>query len=116
MAASYQPTAGPSRSYENIPFTPPVSSKSPTPSHVYSPHAEAPEASWQNGNESYGGSRPDSGERATEGTKRNPLVDLIDTEKTYVDQLGLVIRVSIFTLQQSQFLGPRRLVDSSPGS
>jgi hypothetical protein len=27
-------------------------------------------------------------------TKRNPLVDLMDSEKVYVEQLGLVIRVS----------------------
>ena len=30
-----------------------------------------------------------------EGGKRNPLVDLIDSERIYVDQLGLVIRVSL---------------------
>lgn len=34
------------------------------------------------------------GPEAGSSTKRNPLVDLIDSEKAYVDQLALVIRVS----------------------
>ena len=34
-------------------------------------------------------------EERSDGGKRNPLVDLIDSERVYVEQLGLVIRVSI---------------------
>lgn len=37
-------------------------------------------------------------ERA-EASKRNPLVDLMDSEKEYVEQLALVIRVSPGTAQ-----------------
>ena len=37
-----------------------------------------------------GGSGPSEGEA---GSKRNPLVDLMDSEKVYVEHLGLVIRV-----------------------
>jgi len=36
----------------------------------------------------------DAAEERGEGSKRNPLVDLMDSEKTYVEQLALVIRVS----------------------
>ena len=40
--------------------------------------------------------RPSSGaDTHDSGSRRNPLVDLIDSEKTYVEQLGLVIRVSV---------------------
>jgi hypothetical protein len=34
-------------------------------------------------------------EDRSETTRRNPLVDLIDSEKSYVEQLGLVIRASL---------------------
>ena len=40
------------------------------------------------------GPGPDTGQQG-DPTKRNPLVDLMDSEKTYVEQLGLVIRVSL---------------------
>jgi len=33
-------------------------------------------------------------EERGEGSKRNPLVDLMDSERIYVEQLALVIRVS----------------------
>jgi len=36
----------------------------------------------------------DAAEERGEGSKRNPLVDLMDSERTYVEQLALVIRVS----------------------
>jgi len=36
----------------------------------------------------------DAAEDRGEGSKRNPLVDLMDSERTYVEQLALVIRVS----------------------
>lgn len=42
----------------------------------------------------------DDGVRREDSTaKRNPFADLIDTEKIYVDQLTLVIRVRPATLQ-----------------
>jgi hypothetical protein len=37
----------------------------------------------------------DAAEERGEGSKRNPLVDLMDSERTYVEQLALVIRVSL---------------------
>lgn len=49
------------------------------------------------GNQSWSGAYTNghSDEASREaGSKRNPLVDLIDSEKAYVDQLALVIRVS----------------------
>ena len=46
-----------------------------------------------NGNGYAQGRDPVQDERA-EASKRNPLVDLMDSEKTYVEQLALVIRVS----------------------
>ena len=46
-----------------------------------------------NGNGHAQGRDPMIDERA-EASKRNPLVDLMDSEKTYVEQLALVIRVS----------------------
>lgn len=70
----------------------------PTPSPAYSPAVGQGGAPWSNGYpEPSRASQVSSGDGdRDEGAKRNPLVDLIDTEKTYVDQLGLVIRVSSF--------------------
>lgn len=94
MAAPYQPqpTAGPSRPYISqmpmpMPMPPPPPSKSP------SSLADSSHAPWGNGYEN-GSQVPGGQEDRSESTKRNPLVDLIDTERSYVDQLGLVIRVS----------------------
>lgn len=36
----------------------------------------------------------DAQEDRGEGSKRNPLLDLMDSERTYVEQLALVIRAS----------------------
>jgi len=91
MEAQNQAQAGPSRLH-NPAMPPPLPSKSPS----LAPFSPAPGegAPWSNG-------YPDRVQGVTspaidkdEGTKRNPLVDLIDTERIYVDQLGLVIRVS----------------------
>ncbi|KAK8846747.1 hypothetical protein IAR55_005834 [Kwoniella newhampshirensis] len=54
------------------------------------------------------GSGPASDDRAGgEGSKRNPLVDLIDSEKTYVEQLGLVIRRVAAAWSRKDFPPPR---------
>ena len=98
MAAPYQATAGPSRMYDPaMPPPPPAKLPSLTP---FSPVGTG--APWSNGtaDDTHGANSPVMDR--DEGTKRNPLVDLIDTERIYVDQLGLVIRVS--TLLRSPFL------------
>jgi hypothetical protein len=85
--------AGPSRSY-TPPLPPPVPPKTSSPSlspsfsSSHSVDRPAPGGGWANGNGTT--EIPD----AAEGSRRNPLVDLIDSEKLYVEQLGLVIRVS----------------------
>lgn len=94
------PTAGPSRPYnlhQDLPPQPPIlPSKTPSPYHSpsYSPN---PDSGWNtmNGN-GHTQLREPGGQddrAALEASKRNPLVDLMDSEKTYVDQLALVIRV-----------------------
>jgi hypothetical protein len=40
----------------------------------------------------------EAAEERGEGSKRNPLVDLMDSERTYVEQLALVIRVSLCSI------------------
>jgi hypothetical protein len=92
------PTAGPSR-YPALVTTSENGSASPS----FSPIPEANPAWSANGNgyRSASGSANGHGEGGdTHGeetketsTKRNPLVDLIDSEKAYVDQLALIIRV-----------------------
>ncbi|RSH90319.1 hypothetical protein EHS25_001653 [Saitozyma podzolica] len=83
--------AGPSRSY-TPPLPPPVPPKTSSPSlspsfsSSHSVDRPAPGGGWANGNGTT--EIPD----AAEGSRRNPLVDLIDSEKLYVEQLGLVIR------------------------
>jgi hypothetical protein len=64
----------------------------------FSPAANQGGAPWSNGypEPSRAPRQGSSGDGdLDEATKRNPLVDLIDTEKVYVAQLGLVIRVSL---------------------
>lgn len=92
------PTAGPSRPYnhyQDLPAPPPdLPMKMPSayPSPSLSPN---PDSGWNtmDGNGYIQGRDPAHDERA-EASKRNPLVDLMDSEKTYVEQLALVIRVS----------------------
>jgi hypothetical protein len=61
------------------------------PSPMHSPN---PDQGWNtiNGNGHVQGY--DAAEERGEGSKRNPLVDLMDSERLYVEQLALVIRVS----------------------
>jgi hypothetical protein len=47
-----------------------------------------------NGNGNSDGQGYDNSEERGEGSKRNPLVDLMDSERLYVEHLALVIRVS----------------------
>ncbi|WVR04434.1 hypothetical protein IAU60_001437 [Kwoniella sp. DSM 27419] len=42
-----------------------------------------------------------------EGSKRNPLIDLIDTERTYVEQLSLIIRRVAAAWSRKDFPPPR---------
>lgn len=71
------------------------------PKHDYS--APAPGMTPLHGSQSHSGqvSPADTGQGLSQGqghrdaTKRNPLVDLMDSEKVYVEHLGLVIRVSL---------------------
>ena len=42
-------------------------------------------------------------EDRVEGGKRNPLVDLIDSERLYLEQLGLVIRVGVSPNQRLRY-------------
>lgn len=95
--------AGPSRQL-SLGLPPPVPLKTSEPS---SPASDVPSANGWGGNSRHGSltpstsggseGRPMAEERET--SRRNPLIDLIDSEKAYVEQLGLVIRVS------SSFLG-----------
>lgn len=95
------PVAGPSR-YASL--ASPSDTGGPV-SPSLSPMHEHPSWSAANGNgyrstsgsaNGHGDSEANSGrdESRDTGAKRNPLVDLIDSEKAYVDQLALVIRVS----------------------
>jgi hypothetical protein len=89
------PSAGPSRPYnmhQDLPPAPPVvPMKMPSPMH--SPN---PDQGWNtmNGNGNGNSQGYDAQEDRGEGSKRNPLLDLMDSERTYVEQLALVIRVS----------------------
>ena len=97
MAASYEPLAGPSQQRPTIAM--------PVP---FSPAVNPGVVPWSNGypESSRVVSQGSSGDNERdEATKRNPLVDLIDTEKIYVEQLGLVIRVS-FQRRFSIVAGP----------
>jgi hypothetical protein len=93
MASPYLPQPGPSRYQFNPDNRPPnVPSKAP--------NLESAPWSDTNGydNDAPNGNIPDDQERDAsrgEGSRRNPLVDLIDSERVYVEQLGLVIRVSL---------------------
>lgn len=89
MATPYQATAGPSR-YHNPGIPPAPPSNSPS----FSPATEP----WVNGNGAMGPPETTLGRQGDErgdGGRQNPLVDLMDSERVYVDQLGLVIRVSL---------------------
>ena len=87
------PSAGPSRSYnlhQDLPPVPPgLPMKMPSPMH--SPN---PDQGWNTMNGNGHTQGYDAAEERGEGSKRNPLVDLMDSERTYVEQLALVIRVS----------------------
>ncbi|ORY26875.1 hypothetical protein BCR39DRAFT_539899 [Naematelia encephala] len=94
MSFQTNPTAaGPSRSF-NSSLPPIIPSQTSSPS--FSPIGETYASPWQpNGFGTMAMPEPhrsDTMEDKGEGSKRNPLVDLIDTEKTYVEQLALVIR------------------------
>lgn len=95
-----QPAAGPSRQFYGGPssthdfIAPPVPAKSPSP--VFAHSSSSNMSGWPNDQMSSstdlsGQSAP--GEDRAENSKRNPLVDLIETERVYVEQLGLIIRV-----------------------
>lgn len=94
------PTAGPSRSYnlhQDLPAPPPVlPAKLPSPYESPS-HSPNPDSGWNtingNGHSQMRESGAADDRAALEASKRNPLVDLMDSEKTYVEQLALVIRV-----------------------
>lgn len=56
-----------------------------------------PEPRLGNGSGSFNGNEDGNGGSLEDkdNARRNPLVDLIDSEKGYIEQLGLVIRVSL---------------------
>jgi hypothetical protein len=67
------------------------------PSPMHSPN---PDQGWNTINGNGHAQNYDNGsEERGEGSKRNPLVDLMDSERLYVEQLALVIRVSFFSGQ-----------------
>ncbi|WWD22059.1 hypothetical protein CI109_106547 [Kwoniella shandongensis] len=136
MTQPYQPplgvasAAGPSRPYYNAnPNRPPPFPPSKSPSPSYSPNID--QEAWPSNGGNGGGydfgvpgmgslqmpdpRRPGSGSgsslddrtAAAEGSKRNPLVDLIDSEKTYVEQLGLVIRRVAAAWSRKDFPPPK---------
>jgi len=94
-APYYTSQAGPSR-YDMVPPAPP--SKSPSLSFPSIDPASNP--SWGNG-PANGLTDRHQGDDSGESSKRNPLVDLMDSEKIYVEQLGLVIRVSLLATRFS---------------
>jgi hypothetical protein len=57
-------------------------------------HSPNPDQGWNTMNGNGHTQGYDAVEERGEGSKRNPLVDLMDSERTYVEQLALVIRVS----------------------
>lgn len=58
-------------------------------------HSPNPDQGWNTINGNGHVQNFDNGpEERGEGSKRNPLVDLMDSERIYVEQLALVIRVS----------------------
>ncbi|OCF37570.1 hypothetical protein I317_05013 [Kwoniella heveanensis CBS 569] len=131
MAAPYQATAGPSRSYHQPP--PQSSSPSldqwasgplppivmPTPGNggigVGSMQMPEPNRGSASTSASTSVSRSASaasnaqgvGNSDAEGSKRNPLVDLIDSEKSYVEQLSLVIRRVAAAWSRKDFPPPK---------
>lgn len=107
-------TAGPSR-YPALATTSETGSASPSFSPIPEGHP-----SWAANGNGYGGAAPsanghgdggEGGRNGDAGSKRNPLVDLIDSEKAYVDQLALVIRVS--TILWHRFKGQANLSSES---
>lgn len=112
MAAHYQPAAGPSRPHIMTSFPTPAlppqqgtqsrSDRAGQPSGWTSPTSYGPGPGHVVTSPSFDmtTSPLDDGVRREDSTaKRNPFADLIDTEKIYVDQLTLVIRVRPATLQ-----------------
>ena len=95
------PSAGPSRSYnlhQDLPPVPPgLPMKMPSPMH--SPN---PDQGWNTMNGNGHTQGYDAAEERGEGSKRNPLVDLMDSERVYVEQLALVIRVSHIHLDRGE--------------
>ncbi|WWC87232.1 uncharacterized protein L201_002120 [Kwoniella dendrophila CBS 6074] len=127
--ASYQTsTAGPSRPYPGYPQQ--NASGSPTPSppmdqnqwpangHQYANPGsmQMPQPRGVSGSSSSSVSRSASAASghgstitndSSEGSKRNPLIDLMDSEKVYVDQLSLVIRKVAAAWSRKDFPPPK---------
>ncbi|RXK37597.1 hypothetical protein M231_05139 [Tremella mesenterica] len=99
---SYEATAGPSRHY-TPPLPPPVPSKSPSPTRD--------DATWTDGNGTTPMPRSMSEstniDEKADNAKRNPLIDLLDTEKVYVEHLGLVIRRVAAAWSRKDFPPPK---------
>lgn len=118
MAAPYHKTAGPSHSFFSVSIANqslPLGSESATTSPVYSPSVEQepwPQAHVTSSNVGLPvmGSIPIPSPRIShsstsgsfglgvtkeeqESQRRNPLVDLMESESLYAEQLGLIIRV-----------------------
>lgn len=106
MAAPYQPAAaGPSRPHRaNNPYGAPVAYGQPRTDRADPPAAQANWGNHAGYNTNAGVGRPMPTPRGGEvrrdaslsedsAAKRNPLSDLMETEKLYVEQLTLVIRV-----------------------
>ncbi|WVF70066.1 hypothetical protein IAT40_004853 [Kwoniella sp. CBS 6097] len=133
MAAPYQATAGPSRSYHQAPSqssSPSLdqwSNSHPAPPPMVMPtpgvgvgSMQMPEPNRGSASASTSASVSRSAsaasnvqglgnndDRGLEGSKRNPLVDLIDSEKSYVEQMSLVIRRVAAAWSRKDFPPPR---------
>lgn len=107
MAAQYGAGAGPSRQYIP-PLPPPVPSKSASPN--FSPDIDQ-DGRWDNPSGARSSSNRSSADNGSaddrDAGKRNPLVDLMDTEKLYVEQLGLVIRRVAAAWSRKDFPPPK---------
>jgi len=94
----FHPTnGGPSRQYDpTLPHAAHTDALSPSFPQTLDTPAWSDGYGGERGTMSMPGPGVDSSLRSSEAdaSKRNPLVDLMDTEKVYVEQLGLVIRVS----------------------
>ncbi|ORX34393.1 hypothetical protein BD324DRAFT_643385 [Kockovaella imperatae] len=107
----YLSNAGPSRHFDQSPPALPPKSTSPSNSFRNGLSSQADNdghmhGAWPNG----GGEipRPSSGaDNHDSASRRNPLVDLIDSEKTYVEQLGLVIRRVAAAWSRKDFPPPK---------